>query len=186
MNIKFLKGNHCFLNKRRLSFIIWDIMLRKIFSKNLDSKNINQILLENRKWEYMFNPDKSIFGDYSESYFRHIETGEILNINALQAIKLIEDKRRHSIKKIFNKNVNKGIKKDEIELVKKFFIEMGIEYEIPSKENIIKGKEISDEDIKLFLEEFDKGYLDYAIQELCLSNIEFVDSNFKNYISIYL
>lgn len=80
-------------------------MLRKIFSKNLDSKNINQILLENRKWEYMFNPDKSIFGDYSESYFRHIETGKILNINALQAIKLIEDKRRHSIKKIFNKNV---------------------------------------------------------------------------------
>lgn len=80
----------------------------------------------------------------------------------------------------------KGIKKEEIELVKKFFIEMGIEYEIPSKENIIKGKEISDEDIKLFLEEFDKGYLDYAIQELCLSNIEFVDSNFKNYISIYL
>lgn len=128
--------------------------LFKIFNKSHQQSNPE----DKNQWEYHFNPKKSKYHDYTESYFKHPTTGKILRFTAQDALVLISfHGHGWSPQKLFD--------------------------EMPWGSTGYEDS-ISVEDIQLFLEEYDIGNMNHAISFICDNTIEYNYANKEDYLKI--
>lgn len=118
--------------------------------------SIKKKITRNNQWEYHFNPQKSKYHDYEESYFKQPSTGKILRLTARDALGLIS----------FH---------DHGWDAQKLFDDM--DWGSTNYENTI-----SVDDLQLFLDEYTKGHMNQAISFICDNKIEYNYSDKKDYL----
>ena len=127
--------------------------IKKLFKKERDPN----------QWEYCYNPEKSYYDDFSESYFIKRSSGEIIRIIAEDALDMVvfQDMGK-TPKQIFEMGCKEHL-----------FDELGA-----------WDNDITVEDVKLWLDEFNKGNMDQAVREICDNHIEGMNRNADKYLSM--
>lgn len=106
------------------------------------------------QWEYHFNPQKSKYHDYEESYFKQPKSGKIIKLAARDALSLISfHEEGWSHQKLYNE-----------------------------LKNGFTNNNITVEDIQLFLDEYNKGNMNQAISFICDNTIEYNYSDKEDYL----
>lgn len=115
------------------------------------------------QWIYHYNQKKTEFNNVSGNYFIKKSTGQILRVTARDALEII----------VYQ---DLGFNAEEI-------------FDRKRKGNIIDDlgcwdNDITSEDIKIWLDEFNKGNMDQAIVFVCENNIEKVPNDAEQYLKL--
>lgn len=130
--------------------------INNFFRKNKkDNSQLLSEITEPNQWEYHFNPQKSKYHNYEESYFKQESTGKILRFTSSDVLDILVFyiDYRWDAQKLFNE------------------FKFGDE---------IYEDSFTVDDIQLFLDEYEKGNFDQAITFICDNEIEYHKGFNKN------
>ncbi len=128
--------------------------IKKVFNNNEVKSKVDNP----NHWEYHFNPKKSKYHDYEESYFKQPSTGKILRLTARDALGLISfHDDGWDAQKLFD--------------------------ELPFGSTNYEDK-ISADDLQLFLDEYNQGNMNQAISFICDNKIEYNYSDKNDYLKL--